>query len=778
MRCIKYSNRMHNVTGRLRQKASHLVVALAALGMTAPVASAFEPFTVKDIRIEGLQRIDPGTVFGYLPVKVGDTFTEDDATHVVRTLYTSGFFNDVRINIQDGLLVLQLEERPTIADISFNGMREFDTKAVLQSLAQVGFADGRIFDRAVLERAEQELKNQYLARGQYAAEITSTITPLPRNRVGVTFDVFEGDVAKIRQIRIVGNEAFSERTLLDLFQLRTPGWLTWYTRADRYSSQKLAADIETLRSFYLDRGYLEFSVEPPQVAISPDRKDIYITITIHEGEPYKIRNVQLAGDMLGLEDEFRKLITVKEGETFSAAKVNASSQAISDYLGDLGYAFANVNPNPVIDREEKLTDVVFFVDPNRRVYVRRINIGGNTRTRDAVIRREMRQNEAAWYNAAEIELSRNRIDRLGYFQAVEVDAQPVPGTPDQVDVNVNVQERPTGMINLGVGYSSSDRVLLMAGVREDNVFGSGTNLSLQINTSRRNRTLVLSHTDPYFTRDGISRTTNLYYRKQEPWYSSTGDYLLRTGGLGMNFGIPYSEYDRVTVGAAFERNDITLYDNSPYNFERYVEEFGPKSNAFILNASWQRDTRDSALAPRKGYLSRLGTEGSVAGDLRYYVLSAQQQFYWPVTRTLTFAVNAQIDYGKGYAGHPYPPLKNFYAGGIGSVRGYAGGSLGPRDPRYDDPTGGAKRFFFNAQLYLPFPGAGQDRTLRWFAFVDGGQVYADDQTMNFGQLRYSAGIGLSWDSPLGPLQISWAYALNKKEGDDTEPFQFQIGTSF
>lgn len=769
---------MFRSSARLRQKASHLVLSLAALGMIAPAASAFEPFTVTDIRIEGLQRIEPGTVFGYMPVKVGDVFTEQDATNAVRALFASGFFSDVRIDVRDGVVVAVVEERPTIAAITFNGMREFESKAVLESLSQVGFANGRIFDRALLDRAEQELKNQYLARGKYAVEITSTITPLPRNRVGVSFEVFEGDVAKIRQIRIIGNEAFSEKRLLDLFQLRTPGWLTWYTKADQYSRQKLAADIETLRSYYLDRGYLEFTVEPPQVAISPDRKDIYITITIHEGEPYTVRNVQLAGDMLGLEDEFRELITIKEGQTFSAADVNASSQAISDYLGDLGYAFASVNPNPVLDREEKTADVVFFVDPNRRVYVRRINIGGNTRTRDTVIRREMRQNEAAWYNAADIELSRNRIDRLGYFQMVEVDAQPVPGTPDQVDINVTVQERPTGMINLGVGYSSSDRLMLMAGISEDNVFGSGTNLGLQVNTSSRNRTLVISHTDPYFTRDGISRTTNLYYRKQEPWYGNTGDYRLRTAGLGMNFGIPFSEVDRVTLGAAYERNDITLYDNSPFNFQQYVEEFGAKSHAFILNAGWLRDTRDSALAPRKGYLSRLGTEGSVAGDLRYYSVTAQQQFYWPVTRDLTLALNAQIDYGKGYSGQPFPPLKNFYAGGIGSVRGYAGGSLGPRDPRDDDFIGGAKRFFFNAQLYLPFPGTQQDRTLRWFAFVDGGQVYADNQSMNFGQLRYSAGLGLSWDSPLGPLQISWAYAINKKEGDDTEPFQFQIGTSF
>jgi outer membrane protein insertion porin family len=770
----------YRIAPRLARRVTHALRALpllVAACLATPAAHAFEPFT-RDIRVEGIQRIEPGTVFGYLPVKVGERFTEQQATEAVRALFATGFFSDVRIDVTGDVVQVVVQERATIASISFNGMKEFESKTVLQSLSQVGFADGRIFDRSLLERAEQELKNQYLSRGKYSAEITGTVTPLPRNRVGVTFDVFEGDVAKIRQIRIVGNEAFSESTLRGLFQLTTPGWLTWYTKADQYSRQKLQADTETLRSYYLDRGYLEFSVEPPQVTISPDRKDIYVTITINEGKPYKVSDVKLVGDLLGLDDDLRKLITVKPDETFSAAKVNASGKAITDYLGDLGYAFANVNPNPVIDREAKTAELVFFVDPNRRVYVRRINVGGNVRTRDNVIRREVRQSEAGWYNAAEIQLSRNRIDRLGYFQEVGVDTQPVPGTPDQVDVNVNVTEKPTGMINLGVGYSSSDRLMLMAGISEDNIFGSGNNLSLNVNTSNSNQALVVTHTNPYWTRDGISRSTNLYYRKMRQWYGNTGDYRVKTGGLGMTFGIPFSETDRVFFGGTYERNHITLYDNSPLNYRTYVEQFGSKSDAYILSAGWQKDTRDSGLAPNSGYLTRLNVEGSVFGDLRYYSATAQQQYYWPITRVMTLGLNAQVDWGRGYSGQPYPPLKNFYTGGIGSVRGYEGGSLGPRDPATNDYLGGAKRAFFNAQLYLPFPGTQQDRTLRWFMFVDGGQSYADSQKMSLGDFRYAAGIGLSWESPLGPLQISWGRALNKKDGDDTQPFQFQIGTSF
>jgi outer membrane protein assembly complex, YaeT protein len=746
--------------------------------LTMPVAAqAFEPFVVRDIRVEGIQRTDPGTIFSYLPVKVGDTFTEDDASQAIRRLYGTGFFHDVRIQTEDNVLVVAVQERPTIASITFNGMREFDAKTITDSLRQVGFAEGRIFDRSMLEQAEFELKQQYLSRGNYGVEVTSTVTPLPRNRVGVAFDIFEGEVAKIREIRIVGTKAFSEDELLDEMQLTTPGWLTWYTNSDKYSREKLEGDIERLRSFYLDRGYLEVSIEPPQVTISPDRQDIHITITINEGQPYKVKSVKLAGELLGLDKEISELIQVKPGETFSAAAANATSTAITDYLGELGYAFANVNPNPVLNRETGEADLTFYVDPSRRVYVRRIQIGGNTRTRDEVVRREMRQQEAAWYNAGDIKASRDRIDRLGYFNDVNVSTEPVPGSPDQVDINVDVKEKPTGVINLGVGYGSTERAILSAGISEDNVFGSGTNLTLQVNTSRTNRAAVLSHTDPYWTRDGVSRTTSLYYRQTEPFLNNDGDYRVKTMGLGMNFGVPISEHDRIFLGANLERNDITTYRDSPLAYEEFVEEYGRKTNAVIFSAGWSKDTRDSALAPTRGSYTRLKADVSTL-DLKYYMLTAQQQYYWPVGRDYTLALNGMIDYGKGYGGREYPVIKNVYGGGMGTVRGYDGASLGPRDARTGDYLGGSKRVVGNVQFYLPIPGANQDRTLRWFTFVDAGQVYGNHENIDLGDLRYSAGVGLSWNSPLGPLQISYARALNKKPGDDTQAFQFQIGTGF
>ncbi|CFU03612.1 outer membrane protein assembly factor BamA [Bordetella pertussis] len=766
-----------------------VIPGLLAAALLAPaLAHAFEPFVVRDIRVEGIQRTDAGTVFGYLPVKVGEKFTDEEATEAVRRLYGTGFFSDVQIQTDNNVVVVVVQERPTIASISFNGMREFDSKAITKSLAQVGFGEGRIFDQSMLERAEYELKEQYLAKGKYGVEVTATVTPLPRNRVGVSFDVFEGEVAKIREIRVVGSKAFSEGELLDQFDLTTPGWLTWYTNTDKYSREKLEGDIERLRSFYLDQGYLEFTVEPPQVTISPDRKDIYITITVHEGEPYKVREVKLAGNLMGLDSEINNLVEIKPGEVFSAAKANNSAKAITNYLGDLGYAFANVNPNPQLDRAKHEADVTFYVDPSRRVYVRRIQIGGNTRTRDEVVRREMRQQEAAWYDAGDIKVSRDRVDRLGYFNEVNVKTDPVPGSPDQVDVNVDVKEKPTGIINLGVGYGSSEKAILSAGISEDNVFGSGTNLTLQLNTSKTNRAVVLSHTDPYFTKDGISRTTSASYRVTEPWDNNDGDYRVKAMGLGMNFGVPISEYDRIFLGGTFERNQIDLYNNSPQAYRDFVDQYGNSTNALIFNTGWSKDTRDSALAPTKGAYTRLKGDFSTM-DLKYYLLTAQQQYYLPLGRSYTLALNGMIDYGRSYGGLDYPVIKNVYAGGIGTVRGYEGASLGPRDRLTGDYIGGSRRMVANAQLSLPFPGASKDRTLRWFVFTDAGQVAAgsgmsctagkpDSEVEDPCGWRFSAGIGLSWQSPLGPLQLSYARPLNSKSGDDTQAFQFQIGTGF
>ena len=757
-------------------------VALAVCLAGPLAANAFTPFVIGDIRIEGMQRTEPGTIFGQLPVKVGQQFTDDLATEAVRRLYATGLFSDVRIETANRVVVVVVQERATIASLSFSGMREFEPKGMTDSLRQIGFGDGRVFDQSMLEQAEFELRQQYLAKGKYAAEITSTVTPLPRNRVGINFDVFEGAVARIREIKVIGNEAFTESNLLGLFKMTTPGWLSWYTDSDKYSREKLERDLETLRSFYLDRGYLEYKAEPPQVTISGDRKDIFITLTISEGKPYKVTSVNLAGNLLGLENEVSTLVQVKAGETFSGEKTNATAKSISDYLGGLGYAFANVNPNPVLNRENQTAELTFYIDPSRRVYVRKIQITGNHRTRDEVVRRELRQPEAAWYDSGKIKLSRDRLDRLGYFKDVKVGTEPVPNSPDQVYINLTVTEKPTGMINLGVGYGQVDGVILSAGITEDNVFGSGTNLTLILNTSLYNRSAVLAHTDPYFTNDGISRTSSVYYRTMTPYSNNPGMYQVTTLGTGLSFGVPISEFDRIYGGANIERNTIGLYDNSPLAYREYVYNYGDTTTAVILNTGWSKDTRDSAIAPTRGSFTRLKADlGTV--NLKYYMLGAQQQLYVPIGRDYTLAFNALFDYGKSYSDLQYPIFKNVYAGGIGTVRGFSQNSLGPRDLITGTYLGGSKRVVGNVQFFLPMPGTQNDRTLRWFTFVDGGQVfgtdgYGNDTAIDFSKIRYSAGVGLSWVSPLGPLQVSLAKALNAKEGDNLQVFQFQIGTGF
>ncbi|MFT0548331.1 outer membrane protein assembly factor BamA [Allopusillimonas ginsengisoli] len=778
---MSFSRKLHFV----RRGLPALLAALVIPG----IANAFTPFVVRDIQVQGIQRVDAGTIFSYLPVKVGEKFTETQAADAIQRLYSTGFFNDVRIDTSNDVLVVTVEERPTIASLSFNGMREFDAKAITQSLAKVGFGQGRVFDNAMLERARFEIEQQYLSKGKYGVEVNPIITPLPRNRVGVSFEIFEGGRAKIREIHVVGNKAFKEGTLLKEMELTTSGMMTWYTNADKYAREKLEADAETIRSFYLDRGYLEYSAEAPQVSISPDREAIFITYTIHEGEPYTVRSVKLAGELLDLNDKIEPLVKIKAGETFSAAKVNETVKAITEYLGTLGYAFANVNPNPVLDRDTHETDLTFFVDPGQRVYVRRIQVGGNTRTRDEVIRRELRQQEAAWYDGDAIKASRDRVDRLGYFNEVNVTTAPVAGSTDQIDINVDVKEKPTGLINLGVGYGTTDKLMLSAGISQDNIFGSGNTLSLQVNTSETNRAVVLSHTDPYWTLDGISKTSSIYYRRTTPYDNSysDGDYRVTAFGGGLNFGVPISESDRVFAGISYENNKLSkLRATTPQAYKDFVEEYGESTNAVIFNVGWSKDTRDSALVPNKGSYTRLSADVSTV-DLQYYMLSAQQQYYLPIGRSFTLAFNGLLDWGRAYGDKDFPVIKNVYGGGIGSVRGYEGASLGGRDTGSNDYLGGSRRIVGNVQLYLPFPGATRDRTLRWFIFADAGRVdntaggcmrgignYAEDPC----GWKFASGLGFSWQSPLGPLQLSWGRALNAKKGDDKQAFQFQIGTGF
>ena len=744
----------------------------------AQAAWAVDPFTVRDIRVEGLQRVEPGTIFASLPFRVGETYSDDKGSTAIRALFSLGLFKDVRLEVSGDVLVVVVEERPTVADVEFVGSKEFDKDALKKSLREIGLADGQPFDKALADRAEQELKRQYINRSMYGAEVVTTVTPIERNRVNVSFSVTEGDIAKINEIRIVGNKAFSESTIRGLFDLDTGNWMTWYTKSDRYSRAKLNADIETMKSYYLARGYLEFKLDSTQVAISPDKQDVSITLNITEGEKFVVSSVKLEGNYLNREDEFKSLVTIKPGEAYNADTVADTTKAFSDYFGTFGFAFAKVEVLPEVDRANNQVSFVLQSDPSRRAYVRRINVAGNNRTRDEVIRREFRQFESSWYDGDKIRLSRDRIDRLGFFTDVNVETQEVTGTTDQVDLTVSVAEKPTGNLQLGAGYSSAESLSLTVGVRQENVFGSGNYLGLEVNTSRSNRQLVLSTIDPYFTADGISRAIDVYHRTSRPLDGQGGDYGLKTTGASIRFGVPFTETDTVYFGTGYERLTIAPGVNPlPVTYQNYVNQFGFTSTSVPLTIGWTRDSRDSALVPTKGLYQRVYGDWGIAGDARFLRATYQIQQYIPLNRQFTVALNGEIGWGRGLNNRPFPVFKNSYSGGLGSVRGYQQGSLGPRDTS-NLAVGGPKKLTLNAEVIAPFPGVGNDRTLRLYGFIDAGNVFGENDPYKLGDLRASVGLGLSWISPVGPLRIAIANPLRKKAGDRIERLQFQIGTSF
>ena len=791
---------------------------VVASALAATAAWAVEPFTVRDIRVEGLQRVEAGTIFASLPVRVGDTYSDERGAAAIRALFDLGLFKDVRIDVSGNVLVVIVEERPTVADVDFVGTKEFDKAALQKALREVGLADGRPFDKALADRAEQELKRQYVSRSLYNAQVVTTVTPIERNRVNLTFTVSEGEPARIRDIRVVGSKAFSESTLLDLFDQDSGGFMSWYTKSNQYSRAKLNADLETLRSYYITRGYLEFRIDSTQVAISPDRQDLSVTVNITEGEKYVVSGVKLEGNYLGRDDEFKSLVTIKPGEPYNGEQVTDTTKAFTDYFGSFGYAFARVQAVPEIDRVNNRVALTLQGEPSRRVYVRRVAIAGNNRTRDEVVRREFRRYEASWYDSDKIKLSRDRVDRLGFFTDINVETQEVSGSPDQVDLTIEVKEKPTGSLQVGAGYSSTDKVSLTFGISQENVFGSGNYLGLQVSTSSYNKSITLSATDPYFTPEGVSRTVSLFYSTSRPYYSVDGNYKLVHQGGSVKFGVPFSELDKVFFGIGLEKyvfnpgvnvtytvvDGVSYYTGVPQAYSDYfgctrssstvVSDCSKSSQWGIpLTVGWSRDDRDSALIPTRGVLQSANLEVGVGGDMRYLKSDYQYQQYFPINKQYTLAVNGQLGYAKALSGQTYPVFKNFHAGGLGSIRGFEQNSLGPRDSITDSAVGGTKKAIFNMELSTPFPGAGNDRTLRLYTFLDAGNVFTErDATMTDAQwraqrkLRASMGLGISWISPLGPLRLAYAIPIQYQKEDTTnsitadrlQRFQFQIGTSF
>jgi len=760
-----------------RFRLQHLCVLVAA-AISSMSAWAVEPFKLKDIRVEGLQRIESGTVFASLPFRIGDMYNDESGAAAIRALFALGLFKDVRLDAQGDVLVVIVEERPSISEVEWVGLKEFDKDVLIKALKEVGISEGRPFDKALADKAEQELKRQYITRSLYGAEVVTTVTPVDRNRVKLTFTVTEGGPSKIKEIRITGNQNFSEDTLKDQFNLDVGGWLSWYTKSDRYSRTKLNADLETLRSYYLSRGFLEFRIDSTQVAISPDKQDISIAINVTEGERFVVSGVKLEGNYLGKDDEFKALVKIGLGQPYNAETVAETNKAFTDYFGKFGFAFARVDARPEIDRLTNRVNFVLIAEPSRRAYVRRINVAGNNRTRDEVVRREFRQLESAWYDGDKIKLSRDRVDRLGFFTEVNIDTQEVPATTDQVDLTVNVVEKPTGSVSLGAGFSSTEKVALSFGIRQENAFGSGNYLATEINTSRYNRTVVVSTTDPYFTPEGISRTIDVFHRTTRPYLGDLNAYSLVSSGAGMRFGVPFSEIDTVYFGANLEQTSIRPGNNLPNAYVEYMQQFGYTSTALPFTIGWARDGRDSALVPTRGILQRFNSDLSATGDARYVRTNYQIQQYTPLTKKYTLALNADLGWGQGLSNRPYPLFKNYFVGGLGSVRGFQQSTLGPSDSTNSLYLGGPKKVVMNAELMAPFPGAGNDRTLRLFAFTDLGRAFGEHEKVNLSELRSSVGVGLSWISPMGPLRFSYALPMKRQVADKIQRLQFQIETSF
>jgi outer membrane protein insertion porin family len=766
---------------------SRFLFLLLGAALTLP-AWAFDPFQVEDIRVEGLQRIAAGTVFNYLPVKRGDRIDDRLSSQAVRALFKTGFFKDVVLEREGNTLVVFVAERPAIASIEVTGNSAIQTDQLLDSLKQVGLAEGLVFDRSLLDRIEQELKRQYLLLGYYAARVQTSADPRERNRVAVKIEVAEGEIATIRSINIVGSKAFSEQELLKRLESGVRPALSLFYSGDQYSRPKLAGDLETLRSFYLDRGYINFNIDSTQVAISPDKRDIYITVNTVEGEQYRVSEIKVAGDTIMPEPELLKLISLEKGDVFSRRRLTESATRISDRLGEVGYAFANVNPIPEMNDETREVSLTFFVDPGRRVYVRRVNITGNLRTRDEVLRREMRQMEGAPLETVLVNRSKTRLNRLGFFDVVNVETIPVPGHPDLVDVNFDVVERQTfGSLNAGIGYGDTSGVLVNVSVTQENFMGTGNRFTLALNNSEVTDEYSFSFTNPYYTIDGISRSLDVFYRSTDPEKANIDSgYTTDAYGMGVGFGVPLSEYNTFRFRLSAEHTRINTRSDTSQDIIDFCQDSATlvacEFDALKTDLSWSFDSRDRALFPTDGTINTIGSQLAipVGGDsVSFYKVYVRSKNYQPIFgNRLIVQYGGELAYGDGYGDTTaLPPFERYYAGGVRTVRGYRANSLGPRD-EFDDNLGGNARALVNTELILPNPFSENSTSTRISAFLDGGNVFNTDVDYADQDMRFAAGLALYWFTPVGPLSFSIAQPLNDKDGDEIERFQFSLGAPF
>jgi outer membrane protein insertion porin family len=741
-------------------------------------AAAFDAFVVKDIRVEGLQRISLGTVLNYLPVNVGETFDGSRSAGTIRALFKTGFFNDVRLRVDGDVLVVVVEERPAIATVKINGNKDITTDQLKEALKSIGLSDGSIFDRSSLEKMKLELERQYFGQGKYSVKVQSTVTSLPDNRVDVVIDIDEGSVARIRRINVIGNHAFSDEELLADFELSPPTLFAFFSDSDQYSSRKLSGDLETLRSHYLDNGYINFSIDSTEVSITPDKADVYVTINVTEGDKYKVSGVQLAGDLVVPEEELRKLITVKAGDVFSRKAATQSAAAISERLGHEGYAFSNVNPAPKVDKDKREVELVFVVDPGRRIYVRRVNVAGNTKTEDEIVRREVRQMEGGWIATDKVNLSRTRLNRLGFFEEATVETPAVPGVADQVDVDFTVKEQPSGSLTAGVGYSQSDGFLVNASISQNNMLGTGKRVSATVNNSSTNRTYSFSYTNPYYTLDGISRGFSIFSRETDAEDTDVVDYTTDVKGVSVDYGFPMSEFNTANLSLGYENTSIDTTDSTPQSIFDFITENDDQFDIFKLTAGFTHDTRNRAILANRGVLHNISAEFSVPGsDLEYYKLRYRALKYLPLYGDFTLLLKGDVGYGDGYGdSHSLPFFENFYTGGPESVRGYSSNSLGPQEN--GDARGGAFKTVGNVEFIFPLPFAADNKSLRVSTFFDIGNVFAEVHDFETDELRQSIGVSVLWFTPIAPMTFSLAWPLNDQREDDVERFQFTLGSFF
>ncbi len=720
-------------------------------------AWAFAPFVVQDVEVRGLARISLGTVLNYLPLKVGEQLDDERADNVIKALFKTGFFDDVSVAARGDILVVVVRERPAIASIDISGNEAIETEPLNDALERIGLASG-------------------FSQGQYGVKIESEVVTLDDGRVEIDIDINEGDVATIKQINMIGNDAYADDTLRNKFQLDSPGI---FSGGEQYSRFKLGADLESLRSYYLDRGYINFNIDSTQVTITPDKQDIFISINVSEEYQYSIKEIKLAGDLIVPEAELMALVTLAEGEVFSRSKVTESTEAITARLGEEGFAFSNINAIPEVDRENRLVSLTFFVDPGRRVYVRRINISGNKSTRDEVVRREFRQMEGGWISTAQIDRSRVRVQRLGYFENINVETPAVVGVEDQVDVTLSVEERSSGSLTAGIGFSQTQGVLINASISEDNFLGSGKRISTTINNSDVNTVYSFSYNDPYYTVNGVSRGFNLSFRETDASEANIASYTSDQYGIGVNYGFPLSEFNRASLGLAYENTEIHTSTLTPQSVIDFLAVNTDQFDIYKLTLGWSHDTRNRTIFANDGLLVSLSNTIALPGSgLEYYKVDLRGMKFQPLTQDLTLLLKGTLGYGDSYSDTTRLPFfEHYYAGGSSSVRGYEGNSLGPQEE--DASQGGALKVVANIELIVPMPFVDEDnRSLRLSGFYDIGNVFTVSSDYDSAELRTSTGIALIWMSPIAPLTFSYAFPLNDKEGDELERFQFTLGSFF